>query len=225
MEKPKKVFNVERGLFDKFGAPGDVSELLTDWGTCRRCELCEGRRSVVLGDGSWTAKVMVVGQWPGIGEDKEGRPFVAREGLNIKRWIHGAVPENDIFWTNVLACRVKEKAGYGAQLRREYMEECRPRLEGTVSIVNPDIIVALGTHAKNAFLSTSASLSVLREVRHKYKGKMVLVCINPAALSRQRQAGADKRTLAALEEMVISDMQFLSDAYQEIKGRDNNEES
>jgi hypothetical protein len=43
--------------------------------TCRRCELWERAAQAVLGEGSSKARIMLVGEQPGVAEDREGHPL------------------------------------------------------------------------------------------------------------------------------------------------------
>jgi DNA polymerase len=50
-------------------------------GDCTRCPLAyAGRRKIVFGDGSPTARLMFVGEGPGADEDAQGVPFVGKRG-------------------------------------------------------------------------------------------------------------------------------------------------
>ena len=44
------------------------------------CELKRGARNLVFADGNPKARVLILGEAPGVEEDREGRPFVGREG-------------------------------------------------------------------------------------------------------------------------------------------------
>jgi hypothetical protein len=43
---------------------------------CRGCDLYAGQRQAILGEGSRTARIMLVGEQPGDKEDRAGLPFV-----------------------------------------------------------------------------------------------------------------------------------------------------
>ncbi|HUP28000.1 MAG TPA: uracil-DNA glycosylase family protein, partial [Chloroflexia bacterium] len=47
---------------------------------CCRCDLCATRTQVVFGEGSPTARLLLIGEAPGEEEDKSGHPFVGRAG-------------------------------------------------------------------------------------------------------------------------------------------------
>src|SRR3954469_18828364 len=47
---------------------------------CCRCDLCATRTQVVFGEGSPTARLLIIGEAPGADEDKSGHPFWGRAG-------------------------------------------------------------------------------------------------------------------------------------------------
>src|SRR4051812_46979329 len=47
---------------------------------CCRCDLCATHTQVVFGEGSPTARLLIIGEAPGEGEDKSGHPFYGRAG-------------------------------------------------------------------------------------------------------------------------------------------------
>jgi DNA polymerase len=51
-----------------------------DVSICKSCELCKTRKNTVFGEGNPSAKIMFVGEGPGLKEDELGRPFVGKAG-------------------------------------------------------------------------------------------------------------------------------------------------
>ena len=47
---------------------------------CRRCSLCQSRKQPVMGQGSHTARIMLVAEAPGAQEDQQGITFVGPAG-------------------------------------------------------------------------------------------------------------------------------------------------
>ena len=76
------------------------------------CDLKQGARNLVFGDGNPKARVLVLGEAPGRDEDLEGRPFVGRAGQLLDRMFaaiglsRGAErPEQALYITNVMPWR------------------------------------------------------------------------------------------------------------------------
>src|SRR5688572_9306742 len=70
---------------------------------CRACELWARATQTVFGDGSPTARLMLVGEQPGNSEDLEGAPFVGPAGRLLDRALVEAGIERDVVYvTNVV---------------------------------------------------------------------------------------------------------------------------
>ncbi len=66
-------------------SPVTLEEVREQMRDCHLCRLCEGRNTVVFGDGNPHARVMFIGEGPGKNEDLGGRPFVvARKACRRK---------------------------------------------------------------------------------------------------------------------------------------------
>ena len=57
---------------------------------CRACELWEKGTQTVFGEGSKSARLMLIGEQPGDQEDKIGRPFVGPAGRILDRALEAA---------------------------------------------------------------------------------------------------------------------------------------
>jgi len=116
---------------------------------CKRCRLHESRTNVVFGVGPADAKIMLVGEAPGLMEDKRGLPFVGAAGKNLDMLLQttGLKREN-VYITNVVLSRPPQNR---APLPDE-IEACRPFLEGKISIIQPKLVVALGRVAAGELL-------------------------------------------------------------------------
>lgn len=141
---------------------------------CTLCELARTRSEVVFGEGSMDdGCIMFVGEAPGADEDATGLPFVGESGRFLDELLlfHGsserlremqeaynqekkldydqlreALREDErIFYTNVVCCRPP----HNRDPNRAEMAACRPRLEKTIYLVDPIVIVTLGKVALN----------------------------------------------------------------------------
>ena len=70
---------------------------------CRRCSLCQSRKQPVMGQGSHTARIMLVAEAPGAQEDQQGIPFVGRSGEVLDRLLQDCgLSREEIYITNIL---------------------------------------------------------------------------------------------------------------------------
>ena len=67
-------------------------------GDCTRCDLCQGRQSIVFGDGNPDADLMFIGEGPGEQEDLRGLPIVgrAREHLTHINEKSNRIPRTEV---------------------------------------------------------------------------------------------------------------------------------
>ncbi|MBF0318155.1 MAG: uracil-DNA glycosylase, partial [Nitrospirae bacterium] len=75
-------------------------------GQCTRCKLYAGRKNIVFGEGSSTARVLFVGEGPGADEDEQGRPFVGRAGKLLTSLIEKmGFSRQSVYIANIVKCR------------------------------------------------------------------------------------------------------------------------
>lgn len=107
---------------------------------CIMCPLRKQGYDAVCGHGTASAKLMVLGQWPGADEELLGRPFEDRGGLMLKKLMAAAKIEPEQTYLNYMVrCRPKKSGPTPASVRA-----CRTWLWQELQIVNPKVIVTLG---------------------------------------------------------------------------------
>jgi DNA polymerase len=107
-------------------------------------EICEQATNLVPGEGDAQAGVMVVGEAPGAGEDRSGRPFVGPAGKLLDQLLEAAgLRREDVFITNV----VKARPPGNRDPRADEVAHHLPWLEAQLDVVRPRVIVPLGRHA------------------------------------------------------------------------------
>lgn len=119
-----------------------LENLEAEWRDCDRCPLHRTRRKVVHWRGNPDAPIALIGEAPGEEEDIQGRPFVGPAGRELDTILQWADldPEEDVFITNIVACRPpgnRDPTGMEAS-------QCRPRLDITLDIIKPRVIVLMG---------------------------------------------------------------------------------
>ena len=133
---------------------------------CRRCRLAETRSKVVFGEGSPEADVMFIGEGPGKQEDLTGRPFVGRAGELLTRIIElgMGIPRSAVYIANLVKCRptVDMKMLRDRPPDPEEVATCTPYLMKQIHIIQPKVIVALGSPSAKFLLDTSVGITKLR---------------------------------------------------------------
>jgi len=153
---------------------------------CVKCELSENRRSVVFGVGPHNARAMFVGEAPGQNEDEQGEPFVGRAGQFMDKCLKDLdIHRECIYITNVVKCRPPENR----DPKTEEMNACEPYLQDQIRLVNPDVIVTMGSVASKRLTRSSKGISQLRGNWFSFEDRTpVLPTYHPAYLLRQRSA-------------------------------------
>jgi DNA polymerase len=148
---------------------------------CTQCRLHQGRTHVVFGVGNPQAELMFVGEAPGRDEDLQGEPFVGRAGQLLTRIIEAiGMKRPDVYIANVIKCRPPNNRNPA----EDEIARCEPYLIRQIELVQPRLIVALGTFAAQSLLKTRLPISQLRGRFHTYQGVRVMPTFHPAFLLR-----------------------------------------
>ena len=133
-------------------------ERFTDFCTMvQHCTLCPRlcSRYKVMSDhnGNIYSKVIFVAEAPGrLGADRTGIPlFGDKTGDNFEV-LMGNIGWNraDVFITNAVLCNPRQDNGNNATPTIEEIESCSTFLEMTIELIQPDVVVSLGTVALRA---------------------------------------------------------------------------
>ena len=148
-----------------------------------QCHLCSLHKSTkhicILGRGSLTAGVFLVGEAPGQAEEKYGKPFCGRAGKLLDSLIVKAGLAGLVYISNVCHCRPPDNR----KPMDEEVETCWSYTVKEISVIQPHVVVLLGRVAMNA-------LGLDRSMRgdHYYDGKLkaqVISTWHPAYVLRR----------------------------------------
>lgn len=159
-----------------------LEDLRSIIGDCRRCKLWTGRTQLVFGIGNPKADLMFVGEGPGRAEDLQGEPFVGRSGRLLTEIItkETGLRREDVYIANVVKCRPPNNRNP----ERDEVASCESFLRKQIDLVQPEVIVALGTFAAQTLLATKVAITRLRGNWHKYHGIKLMPTFHPAYLLR-----------------------------------------
>jgi len=123
--------------------PKEFEQLRSSVLNCHLCNLSKTRKNVVFGEGNKNARLMFIGEAPGASEDESGKVFIGRAGNLLTNIIEKVLNlrREDVYIANILKCRPPAN-------RVPNMEEvsaCKPYLLQQIEMVNPEVIVALGS--------------------------------------------------------------------------------
>jgi uracil-DNA glycosylase len=171
-----------RELFGgKNSAYASLTELSTAVSTCTLCPLYRDAKNPVPGEGNPNADIMCVGEAPGATEDELGRPFVGQAGQLLDKILAAIkLSRNEVYICNVL----KHRPPGNRNPMPDEVQACSPYLLRQIELIQPRVIVALGTFAAQTLLNTREGIGKLRGKIHRYYGVPLVVTYHPAALLR-----------------------------------------
>jgi DNA polymerase-3 subunit alpha len=143
--------------------------------SCGACALRVNCKSPVPPEINKT-NVLVVGEAPGISEDKRGRPFVGKTGDLIMSTLmeHGIQREN-VSWTNATHCFPNYAKDYDEKVCTWVIDE--------IALLRPPLILAVGRKSWHK-LGGTGSITKANGMVKDIKGSKVVASIHPAAVLR-----------------------------------------
>ena len=152
----------------------------------QNCDLKKNATNLVFSDGNPFAKIMIIGEGPGANEDKEGKPFVGRAGKLLDKMLEAIkLNRKNVYISNVVNFRPPMNRKPTDEEIKRYL----PLLVRHIELVNPRILLLLGSTALNALIGNEV---VISKARGKWISKKigsanpeVIASFHPAFLMRQ----------------------------------------
>ena len=182
-DKPINRFKTKPEVEDKVYL---LTKLKNDLQNIKNCELKESAKKLVFSDGNSNSKIMIVGEGPGQKEDEVGKPFVGDAGLLLNKMLKAInINRQDIYITNVVNYRPPSNRKPETKEIRRYSEYLYEHVE----IINPKLIILLGSTAMEAFFGSNLKISkergIWKEILIKNKTFLTMITFHPAYLLRQ----------------------------------------
>ncbi len=155
---------------------------------CKKCNLCTQRIQTVFGVGNENADIMFIGEGPGGDEDKQGEPFVGKAGkLMDQAFLGVGIERKKVYIANIVKCRPPNNRN------PEDIEakNCKEYLESQINLVNPEIIVLLGSVALKNILGKEYGITASRGKLIEKDGIKYIPTFHPAALLRDEDKKID----------------------------------
>lgn len=139
-----------------------------------------------------TAKLMIVGEWPGAEDDQNRKLLSGPDGELLAKMIKAMqMAPDEVYITNVMKCRpVKVGSGNEQNIRL-----CMDFLTKEIELIRPEVIVLLGATALKMLLGKKDNLAALRGVWQSFAGIPVMPTFHPSYLNRnpaaKREAWSD----------------------------------
>jgi len=168
----------------------------------KNCDLKKNAKQIVFSDGNINSKIMIIGEGPGAQEDEKGLPFVGRAGQLLDKMLNAInLDRKKVYITNVVNYRPPSNRKPSEEEIQRYL----PYLQSHIEIINPKILVLLGSTALNTLIGNEA---VISKVRGKWIQKeigtvkpWIIASFHPAFLMRQ----PEQKKLAWIDLKMIRD--------------------
>ena len=152
----------------------------------KNCNLKREAKNMVFCDGNPKSKIMLVGEAPGANEDQEGLPFVGRAGMLLDKMLAAInLDRKKVYISNIVNYRPPENRKPTEEEIRRYL----PFITKHIEIINPKILVLLGSTAMNALIGNDVVISKMRgkwiEKEFGNCKTSVIITFHPAFLMRQ----------------------------------------
>jgi uracil-DNA glycosylase len=155
-----------------------LEALATQIRSCVQCPLHATRTKAVPGEGTPSARVMLIGEAPGRDEDQRGQPFVGAAGRFLDQMLTGSgVNRDDLFITNTVKCRPENNR----PPRKREVDTCTSLyLFEQIELINPALIMLLGSVATKKLLGVN-SVNEVRGRVIEHNNRKYLAGYHPAA--------------------------------------------
>jgi uracil-DNA glycosylase len=151
--------------------------------SCEGCDLYINAAQTVFGEGTKSARLILVGEQPGDMEDRQGRPFVGPAGRILDKALADAgISREEVYVTNAVKHfkwiqRGKRRLHQKPLIRQ--VEACKPWLQAEFQIIQPKVIVCLGATAAQAVLGRLVRIAQERgKFSDGHHGEAIFVTIH-----------------------------------------------
>ena len=168
----------------------------------KNCDLKNNATNLVFGDGNINSKIMIIGEGPGANEDAEGKPFVGRAGKLLDKMLAAIkLDRTKVYISNVVNYRPPSNR----KPTEVEIERYLPYLKSHIEIIDPKILLLLGSTALNTLIGNDVVISKARGKWFQKEIGMVkpwiIASFHPAFLMRQ----PEQKKLAWIDLKMIRD--------------------
>ena len=186
-DKPINRFNIVENSDDNDQANKAqlLQELKKQINSIENCNLKDNSQNIVLGDGDINSPIMLIGEAPGIEEDKFGTTFKEEVGELLNKMLLAIeIKRQDIYCSYAINFRPPEDRKPTSQEIKRYSVF----LKEHISIINPKIVILMGSSAMEAVTGINSKISSERgkwkEIILKNNTYPVMISFNPSYLIR-----------------------------------------
>ena len=162
-----------------------LSKLKKKINSIENCNLKDNSKNLILGDGNIKSPIMIIGETPGEAEDDCGFSFQGEVGPLLKKMLLAIdLDINKIYKTYSINFRTPEDRKPTTKEIKRYS----PFLKDHISIIDPKIIILMGSTAMESIINSNNKISVERgkwkEIILKSKTYPLMITYSPSYLLR-----------------------------------------
>ena len=162
-----------------------LSELKEKINSIENCNLRNSSKNLIFGSGDVNSPIMLIGEAPGEIEERSGRPFQSETGLLLKKMLLAInIKIEKVYITYSINFRPPEDRKPTAKEIRRYSIF----LKDHISIINPKIIILMGSTAMESVTGSNDRISKERgdwkEIILKDKSFPIMITFSPSYLNR-----------------------------------------
>ncbi|MDC0452210.1 hypothetical protein OAL65_03100 [Candidatus Pelagibacter sp.] len=198
----KKDLNIQK--IDKVKELEDLKEQIN---SISDCNLKNNSKKMVLGDGNINSPIMIIGEAPGVEEDNSGLAFMGEVGDLLKKMLIAInIEKQNIYTTYAVNFRPPEDRKPNSTEIKRYSQF----LQKHISIINPKIIILMGSTAMESLTGLNSKISIERgkwkEVIVKNTSYNVIITFNPSYLLRAPEIIKNLRNIKCFPIFVSSNV-------------------
>ena len=186
-EKPQNRFNDPQGnnALEILNKAEKLSELKSKINSIENCNLKNNSKNLILGDGNVNSSIMLIGETPGKEEDESGLTFRGDVGILLRKMLLAIqIKLENVYIAYSINFRPPEDRKPSSQEIKRYSIF----LKEHISIINPKILVLMGSTAMEAVTGLNNKISNERgkwkEIILKNRTYPIMITFSPSFLLR-----------------------------------------
>ena len=169
----------------KLGKKEQLNQLKKLIYSIQNCNLKNNSASLILGEGNIESSMMIIGEAPGLEEEKANKTFQGESGLLLKKMLSAIkIKKENIYSAYAINFRPPEDRKPTSQEIKRYSVF----LKEHISIIDPKIVILFGSTAMKSIISSDERISNERgkwkEIILKNKTYKLMITFNPSYLIR-----------------------------------------
>ena len=174
--------NIDKNTRSKSEELNKLKKLIN---SIQNCNLKKYSKNLILGDGNINSPVMIIGEAPGLEDEKNGKTFQGEVGLLLNKMLNAInINKESIYSTYAINYRTPEDRKPTSKEIKKYSIF----LKEHISIIDPKIIILFGGSAMESVTALSSKISNERgkwkEIILKNKTYSIMITFNPSYLIR-----------------------------------------